>query len=104
MNSRAISFGSLALATSAVLGALTLAYGLVYPSGAHDSKLPLAIAIVAGALCAQSAALLGFRTYRRARSEPDRFFALLVLATSAFFLFVVVFGFGIPALVLGVHD
>ena len=104
MNPRAISFLALALGALAVLGSLTLAYGLVYPSGAHETKLPLVAGIAAGALGAQLAAAFALGTYRGARSEAERFFALLALATSAFFLFVVVFGFGIPALVLGVHD
>ena len=104
MNPRAISFASLALSTLAVLGTLTLAYGLVYPSGAHETKLPLTWALFGGALLAQLAAAFAFRTYRLASSESERFFASLALATAAFCLFVLVFGFGIPTLVLGVHD
>ena len=104
MNARVVSSVSLALATLAVLGTLALAYGLVYPSGAHETKLPLLLAICGGALCAQLALAFGVRTYRRAGSEPERFFALLALSVAAFSLFVLVFGFGIPAWVLGVHD
>jgi len=104
MNPRIISGMSLALGSLAVLGTLTLAYGLVYPSGAHETKLPLLLAICGGALVAQFALAFGLRGHRRAEGEPERFFALLTWATAAFFLFVVVFGFGIPAWVLGVHD
>ena len=104
MNPRVVSFIALAQGALAVLGSLTLAYGLVYPSGAHDTKLPLVAAIFAGALCAQLAAAFALRSYRGARSEPERFFALLALTTSVFCLFVLVLGFGIPTLVLGVHD
>jgi hypothetical protein len=104
MNARVISCAALALGTLAVLGTLTLAYGLVYPSGAHETKLPLVLAICGGAICAQFAVVFGLRSHRRADGEAERFFALLSLATAAFFLFVVVLGFGIPALVLGVHD
>jgi len=104
MNSRLISCVSLTLASVAVLGTLSLAYGLVYPSGAHETKLPLALAIVAGAVTAQIAVSFGRRTHRRAASDSERFFAGLVWAAAAFFLFVIVFGFGLPALVVGVHD
>jgi hypothetical protein len=104
MNPRVISCLSLGLGISAVLGTLTLAYGLVYPSGAHETKLPLVLAICGGALAAQLALALGLRSHRRSANESERFFALLTLAIASFFLFVVVFGFGIPAWVLGVHD
>jgi hypothetical protein len=104
MNSRVASFVALTLGALAALGTLTSAYGLVYPSGSHDTKQPLAWAIFAGALLAQLGLVIGFRSYRGARSESERFFALLALASAAFMLFLVVFGFGIPALVLGVHD
>jgi hypothetical protein len=104
MNPRTLTFASLALGTASALGTLTLAYGLVYPSAAAGTKLPLAGVIVLGAIVAQAAALFSLRTLRLAKSESERFFALLTLLSAVFFSFVIVFGFGIPALVLGVHD
>lgn len=104
MSSRTRSFLALALGTLAVLGTLTLAYGLVYPSGTHNSKAPLAWAIGGGALLSLLALFIGFGARRTARDEPERFFALLAWVLGAFFLFVMTLGFGIPAFVLGVHD
>ena len=104
MKPRVSSFLTLSLGILTVLGTQVLAYGLVYPSGARDSKLPLACALVGGALCAQALTALGLRSYRLAGSESERFFALLAWSMTAFFLFVVVLGFGIPTWVLGLHD
>jgi len=104
MNQRLVSCMSLSLATVAVLGTLSLAYGLVYPSGAHETKLPLAAAIVCGAVSARLAVAFGRRSHHHAASDSERFFAGLAWAAAAFFLFVIVFGFGLPALVVGVHD
>lgn len=104
MSSPARSFAALSLGTLAVLGTLTLAYGLVYPSGAHGSKAPLAWAIGAGIGAGSLAVLVGLAARRRASTESERFFALLVLALGGYFLFVMALGFGIPAFVLGVHD
>lgn len=104
MNSRPRALGGLVLGTVAVLGTLSLAYGLVYPSGARGDKAPIAAAIVGGALAALLAVLLALFAHRGAVKESERFFALLALLVGAFFLFVVAFGFGLPAIVLGVHD
>lgn len=104
MNSRVRAFGGLALSTLAVLGTLSLAYGLVYPSRAQGDKAPVVAALIGGALLTLVAGLLALVAYRRAAKESERFFALLALIVGAFFLFVVVCGFGLPALVLGVHD
>ena len=104
MSPRTSAFLSLALAIVSVLGTLTLAYGLVYPSGALDTKLPIVLAIFVGVMSGQLAAALALRAHRRANAEPERFFALVALVLGAFFSFVMVLGFGIPVLLLGVHD
>lgn len=104
MSSRHRSLIALLLSTVAVLGTLLLVYGLVYPSGAHGTKAPLAWAIGAGALGGLVAVFIGLGAGRRASEEPERFFALLAWVLGAFFLFVLSLGFGIPALFLGVHD
>jgi hypothetical protein len=104
MSSRNRAFAALALGTLAVLGTLTCAYGLVYPSEAQGDKTPIFLAIVGGAIFTLAAVVLGLGAQRRARKESERFFALLAWVVGAYFLFVVALGFGIPALVLGVND
>ena len=104
MSSRVRSFLALSLGVLAVLGTLTLAYGLVYPSGTRNSKAPLAWALAGGVGCASFAVSLALAAHRRASKESERFFALLALILGAYFLFVMALGFGIPAFVLGVHD
>jgi len=104
MTSRTTAFGALALAILAALGTLSLSYGLVYPAGAHQTKAPIALSILAGALTAAVAAWLSARAHRRAALDSERFVALLAGVISAFFLFFIVFGFAIPALILGPHD
>ena len=104
MNSRVRSVVALTLGASAVLGTLTLAYGLVYPSGSHFSKAPLAAAIAGGTGCALLALVLALAAHRRASKDSERFFALLAVVLGAYFVFVTALGFGIPALILGVRD
>lgn len=104
MSSRTRSFVALALGTLAVLGTLMLMYGLVYPSGARNSKVPLVWAIAGGTGCALLAVVLSLVAHRRASKESERFFALLALTIAGFFMFVMALGFGIPAFVLGLHD
>lgn len=104
MSTRATSSLSLAVATIAALGTLTLAYGLVYPAGGSNSKLPIAAAIAGGALLVAIAGFLALGARRHAAQESEQFLSLLALSLSIFFLFVVVLGLGIPAFVLGAHD
>jgi hypothetical protein len=104
MTPRSTAFFALTVAIVAALGSLSLSYGLVYPSGAHHSKVPIALSILAGALTAAVAGWLSARAHRHAALDSERFVALLAGVISAFFLFVIVFGFAIPALILGPHD
>ncbi len=104
MNPRSLSFWSLTLSSGAVLGALAASYGLVYPARGQHSKLLLALALLAGAFAACVAGWLSLAARRRAAHESERFLALLGLVLSGFFLFVIVFGFGIPNLLLEAHD
>jgi hypothetical protein len=101
---RTRSLVALGLGALAVLGTLTLAYGLVYPSGAQDTKSPVSCAIVGGVFCALMAVFISLAARRRAEKDSERFVAQLALVLGAFFLCVVALGFGIPAFVLGVHD
>jgi len=104
MSSRTTAFCALTLAIVAALGSLSLSYGLVYPAGAQQTKAPIALSILAGALTAAVAGWLSARAHRSAALDSERFVAVLAGVISAFFLFVVVFGFAIPALILGPHD
>ncbi|HET7544722.1 MAG TPA: hypothetical protein VFK05_32860 [Polyangiaceae bacterium] len=104
MSTRATASLSLAVATLAALGTLTLAYGLVYPAASSSSKLSIAAAVFGGALLVAVASSLALWARRHAAQESELFLSLLALSLSVFFLFVVVLGLGIPALVLGVHD
>jgi hypothetical protein len=94
---------SLALAIVAVLGSQILSYGLVYPAAAAG-KWPLAAALAAGATLASVSGALSWHALRRSAAGSERFVAGLGLALSGFLLFVVLFGFGIPDLFLGVKD
>jgi CHASE3 domain sensor protein len=104
MNSRSLGFSSLILGSGAALGALTASYGLVYPARANHTKAPLAVALLVGAVAACFAGWLALSAHRRATQRSERFLAIVGLVLSAFFLFVVVFGFGIPDLVLETGD
>ncbi len=104
MNQRSLGFSSLVLGSLSALGALTASYGLVYPARGQHSKLPLWLALLGGALAACLAGGLSLAAQRRAAHESERFLALLGLVLSAFFLFIVVFGFGIPDVILGTGD
>jgi hypothetical protein len=104
MKPRQSAFLALALATVAVLGSQVLSYGLVYPAKAEHSKLPLLLALSGGALAAIGAILLARLSLRRASLESERFIALLSLLLSAYLLFVVIAGFGIPELFLQAKD
>jgi hypothetical protein len=104
MSQRSQAFLSVIVGSLATLGALTASYGLVYPARAQQSKVPLCLALLAGAIVACSAGWLALTAHRRARRESERFLALLGVVLSAFFLFVIIFGFGIPDLVLQARD
>lgn len=103
MTQRGATFFALSLASVAVLGAQLASYGFVYPAG-HGLRWPLAATLLGGGALASAAALLSLRSFRRAAIESERFVALLALAVSLFFLFVVVVGFGLPHGWLGARD
>ena len=104
MNSRSLGVSALVLGSAAALGALTTSYGLVYPARGQQNKAPLLLALVVGSVAACVAGLLSLAAHRRATQPSERFLAVLGLVLSAFFLFVIVFGFGIPDLGLGTSD
>jgi hypothetical protein len=103
MSSRFLAVGGLVLGAFAVLASQVLSYGLVYPARSHG-KFPLYLALFGGvALCAV-AAWLARRALRGEALESVRFLALVSFAISAFFLFVVLVGYGIPNLLLSPLD
>jgi hypothetical protein len=104
MNTRPLALLGLVLGISAVLGSLTLSYGLVHVSARVGTRTPLVLAVALGAAAAALAAVFSLRSARRSASESERFFALLSLVLSAFFLFVIVLGYGLPQLFLRPED
>ncbi|HEX3773344.1 MAG TPA: hypothetical protein VHV51_02710 [Polyangiaceae bacterium] len=103
MNPKLRAALSIALATFAVLGTQVLSYGLVYPAR-YASKWPLALALLAGSAIALGATGLSLQSLRGAATRAERFVALISLILSSFFLFVIIFGFGVPDLLLGATD
>jgi hypothetical protein len=103
MSSRNVAFGALSLACFAALGSQVLSYGLVYPAQSHG-KLPLVLAVAAGAGLAALALGLSIGAFRRATLPSERFLAVISMALSCYFLFVVLCGYGIPNLFLTPAD
>lgn len=101
---RGRAFLALVVGALSALGSQVTSYGLVYPAADRGTKLPLVLALVAGTLLAALAAWMSVRAHRRAVVPAERFLALLVLALSCFFLFVVVVGFGVPNIFVGTKD
>src|SRR5206468_2833670 len=99
MSSRSVAFGALALAGFAALGSQLLSYGLVYPAQSRG-QLPLVLSLAAGVVLAGVALGMSLAALRRAALPSERFLAVVSISLSCFFLFVVLFGFGIPNLFL----
>jgi hypothetical protein len=104
MSCRTLAFLGLVLGAFTALAAETLSYSLVYPAATRGSKLLIAVAVLLGVFIEGVAVAMCWRALHRSVLASERFFGVLALALSGFFLFVVLFGFGIPGLVLGVKD
>jgi hypothetical protein len=104
LNTRSLSLLALCSAVLATLGSQLLCYGLVYPAAARASKLPLVAGLALGASITLLSCLVSLISLRRAAVPAEKFFALLSAAVSGFLLFVVLAGFGIPQLLLGLKD
>jgi hypothetical protein len=104
MNPRISAASSIVLASVAGLFTQGLSYALVYPARAQGSKLIIVLSLVAGGVLTAFAGLLSIQARRRANVESERFLALVGLVLSAFFLFLIAFGFGIPSLVHALRD
>ena len=72
----------------------------------RSSKVPMLAASAIAAVVAAIGLLVSGGILRRRTEvfEVDRFVAALGIATNAFFLFVVVVGFGTPEMLLGLAD
>ncbi|WP_394845998.1 hypothetical protein LZC95_00865 [Pendulispora brunnea] len=105
MSARKLALLSLAAGPLAALGGQLLDYGLVYVARDHGTKRALFLGTMAAAALAGAGLLLAQRVHRRASlSRADRFVALLGMVLNAFFLFVVVAGYGLPALLHRLAD
>jgi hypothetical protein len=100
---RSVAFSALVVACFAALGSQLLSYGLVYPAQSHG-KLPLVLALLSGVLLAALSLAMSRAALRRAALPSERFLAVVSMAVCGFFLFVVLFGFGIPNLFLAPGD
>lgn len=104
MKTSQYGLAALVVGTAAVLGTQVLSYGLVYPAANAHSRMPLWLALASGCSFGLLALLFALAAWRRANDKPQRFVALVGIAITGFFLFVIVFGFGIPTLVLNPQD
>ena len=104
MNSRSWAASAIALAGAAAPFTQAVGYALVHPARAQGSKLFVVLSLLAGGLLTAVAGWLSLHARRRSSVDSERFLALIGLALSAFFLFVIAFGFGIPSLVHGLRD
>jgi hypothetical protein len=104
MNPRTFAASSIALASAAGLLTQGLSYALVYPARAQGSKLVVVLSLVAGGLLTAFAGFLSIHARRRSSLESERFLALIGIVLSAFLLFLIAFGFGIPSLVHTLRD
>jgi cytochrome c oxidase subunit III len=104
MNPRSLASRGMILGGGAALATQIVSYALVYPAAKWQSKTPVVIALLGGAGVAVVAVMLSVWALRRSRLESERFLSLLAIVLNAFFLFIVLVGFGVPALFLGARD
>jgi hypothetical protein len=105
MKARNLAVGALFIGPAAAMLDLGLSYYLVYPSQALEAKWPLHVASIVAAVFAASGIVAARRVLARKdeAAKVDEFLAVCGIALNAFSLLLVI-GFAIPKLVLGVHD
>jgi hypothetical protein len=105
MTNRNLAIGALFVGPAAAMLDLALSYYLVYPSQALESKWPLHVASLVAAGVAVCGILVARRLLAREpeTAKVDEFLAICGIGMNAFSLLLVI-GFAIPKLVLGVHD
>lgn len=105
MKARNLALAALFVGPAAAMIDLTLSYYLVYPAQGSGHKTGLHIVTVLALLVTVVGIVMSRRALARdSETAPvDRFLALGGLALNAFFLLVIV-GFAIPKLVLGIYD
>ena len=97
----AIFFGPAACAADQLVS-----YMLDYPAAAANDKTMLHVLTAVAAVIAAFGILLSWRVLRRRTEvfEVDRFLAVFGMVLNAFFVLVVVVGFGVPKLLLHATD
>ena len=105
MKARNLALAAVFVGPAAALVDLTLSYYLVYPAQGSGHKTGLHVVTAAALVVTLVGLVMSRRVLARKNetAEVDRFLAFAGLALNAFFLLVIV-GFAIPKLVLGVHD
>jgi hypothetical protein len=106
MSQRSLAVVALFLGPAACAADELFSYLLVYPAAARGSNAILFALTALAALVAAAGVFLSYRVLRQKAElvEADRFLALLGVCLNAFFLLVVVAGFGIPSIVLHPTD
>jgi|GEM_PF-3674953 len=106
MSPRAVAVLAMFLGPVACAADQLVSYMLVYPAATGAGMLWLHLVTVAAAAVASVGIYLSFRVLRRRTAvfEVDRFLAVVGIALNAFFLLVVLFGFGLPKLMMHPTD
>jgi hypothetical protein len=105
MKVRNVALGALFVGPAAAMLDLGLSYYLVYPSQSLEAKWPLHVASVVAAALAACGIVASRRVLARKAeaAKVDEFLAVSGIALNSFALLLVL-GFAIPKLLLGVHD
>jgi hypothetical protein len=106
MTSRSKALYALFLGPAACAADELFSYVLVYPAAARGSNAMLHVLTALAAAVSLFGIYLSYRVLDRRAGQPavDTFLALLGIAMNAFFLLVVVAGFGLPKLMLHPTD
>jgi hypothetical protein len=106
MSPRAVAMTALFFGPVACAGDQLFSYMLAYPAAASGSKTMLHVLTAVAALVATFGMLLSYRILRRKTEvfPVDRFLALMGVVMNAFFLLVVLVGFGLPKFLLDPTD
>jgi hypothetical protein len=106
MSPRATAVMAIFFGPAAAAGDQFFSYMLVYPAAASGTNVWLHVVTVVASVVACVGLLLSYGILRRRTEvfEVDRFLAVVGLAMNAFFLLVVVVGFGLPKVMLHPTD
>ena len=106
MTARSLNALALVLGPAAAAGSQLAGYALVHDAAARGGTWVLRLALVVGVIVAASGIAIAAHVLRRRRDvvESDRFVAVLAIVVDAFFLFVVLVGFGLPTFLVHPTD